>query len=183
MADYTAPITTAFELQRASIEQGQSALEQGVQFQQHMSQAMLGSFESQESVQRRSVELSQTAIHTYLDTLESSVPGVEPAVEELRSTVDEQFEFLLENHAETFDAVEEELSEGVEAYDELSADSLDALDEQLTMLIEAHEDVEAQSVDVVEDMADQVEDLQQQVEEVQEQVQDVQEQAAQAVEA
>jgi len=183
MVDYTTPVTTAFEAQRATIEQGQKALEQSVTFQQQLNQAMLGSLESQESAQRRGVELSQTAVHTYLDTLEASVPGVEPAVEELRNTVDEQFEFLLENHAEAFDAAEEEFGEGVDTYDEMTADTLEALDDQLSMLIEAHEDLETQSVEAVEGMADQVEDLQAQVEEVSEQIQDVQEQAAEAVDA
>ncbi|MFB6202329.1 MAG: hypothetical protein ABEI98_10000 [Halorhabdus sp.] len=183
MIDYTTPVTTVFEAQRATINQSQQALEQSVNFQQQMSQAMLGSLESQESVQRRGVELSQTAIHTYLDTIESSMPGVEPAVEELRNTVDEQFEYLLENHAEAFDAIEDELGSGVDAYDEMTADSMDALDEQLSMLIEAHEELETQSVDAVEGMADQVEDLQAQVEEVSEQIQDVQQQAAEAVDA
>lgn len=183
MVDYTTPVTTAFEAQRATIEQSQQAVEEGVEFQKRMNDVVLGSLESQESVQRRGVELSQTAIHTYLDALESSMPGVEPAIEELRGTVDEQFEFLLENHAEAFDAAEAELGEGVDTYDEMSADSLEALDEQLSMLIEAHEDLESQSVEAVEGMADQVEDLQAQVGEVSDQIQDVQEQAAEAVDA
>ena len=41
MTDYTTPVTTAFELQRASIEQGQTAFEQSMQFQQRVGQAVL----------------------------------------------------------------------------------------------------------------------------------------------
>jgi DNA repair exonuclease SbcCD ATPase subunit len=179
---YTSPVTTVFELQRASIEQSQQALEQSVAFQQNVGQAFVDSLDSQESAQRRGVELSQTLVHNYLDTVESTIPGAAGSVDELRSAVDEQVEFLLENHEEAFEAFEGEFAEGVEAYDELTDDYIAALDEQVSLLVEAHEELETQSVEAVEQMADQVEDLQDQVEEVQEQVQDVQQQAAEAVE-
>ena len=178
---YTTPVTTAFELQRRTIEQSQQAFKQSLAFQQNVSQAMLDSLDSQESAQRRGVELTQTMFHSYLDAVEAAVPGVEGSVEELRATVDEQVAFLLENHEEAFDTVESEFAEGLDAYDELSEDYVAALDEQVELLVEAHEDLEGQSVEAVEQLADQFEDLQEQVEEVQDQVRDVQQQAADAV--
>ena len=178
---YTTPVTTAFELQRRTIEQSQQAFKQSLAFQQNVSQAMLDSLDSQESAQRRGVELTQTMFHSYLDALEAAVPGVDSYVEELRATVDEQVAFLLENHEEAFDAFESEYSEGTAAYDELTGDYVEALDEQVSLLIEAHEEIEGQSVEAGEQMANTVEDLQEQVEEVQDQVQEVQEQAAEAV--
>ncbi|MFB6188857.1 MAG: hypothetical protein ABEI57_03150 [Halapricum sp.] len=178
---YTTPVTTAFELQRRTIEQSQQAVKQSLEFQKNLNQAFVDSLDSQESAQRRGVELTQTLFHSYLDAVEASVPGVSGSVEELRNTVDEQIEFLLENHEEAFDAVEGEFAEGLEAYDELSADYVEALDEQVDLLIEAHEELEGQSVEAVEQIADQFEDLQEQVEEVQDQVRDVQQQAAEAV--
>ncbi len=183
MSEYTTPVTAAFEMQRQSIEQSRKAVEQTVEFQKTVTDAFVGSLDSQESAQRRGVELAQTAFHGYLDAVESAVPGVTPTVEEVRATVDEQYEFLLENHAEAFDNVEHELVESVDAYDDLTGDVLTAMDEQVEMLVEVHEDLEAQSVEAVEQWGDQLEELQDQVEEVQEQVRDVQEQAADAVEA
>ena len=183
MTQYTTPVTTAFEMQRATIEQSQKALKQGVEFQKNMNEAVIGSLDSQESAQRRGVELAQTAVHNYLDTVESTVPGVAPTVEEIRTTVDEQYDFLLENHAEAFENVEAEFHEGAETYDEMTGDAVAALDEQIDLLVEAHEDLEDQSVEAVEQWGDQLEDLQDQVEEVQDQVREVQEQAADAVEA
>jgi len=178
---YTTPVTTVFELQRAAVEQSQQAIHQSLEFQKRFNQALVDSLDSQESAQRRGVELNRTLIHSYLDAVESTVPGASAAVEDLRSSVDEQVDFLLENHAEAFDAVETEFEDGIGAYDELTDDYVGALDEQIELLVEAHEELEGQSVEAVEQMADQMEDLQDQVEDVQEQVREVQEQAAEAV--
>ena len=179
--DYATPVTTTFEVQRATIKQSQRAFEQGVEFQKRLNEAVINSFDSQESAQRRGVELFQTATHSYLDAVESTVPGAAATVEEIRTAVDEQFDFLLENHAETFEAVVAECQNGADAYDEMTADYLEALDEQVALLVEAHEELEAQSVETAEQWGAQIEELQDQVEEVQEQVRDVQEQAAEAV--
>ena len=183
MAEYTTPVTTTFEMQRQAIKQGQNALEQGVEFQQTMSEALVDSMGSQESAQRRTVELSKTAFHSYLDAMESTIPGAAGSVEEVREAVDEQFEFLLENHAELFESIEEETREGMDAYDELAGDYLDAMDEQLEMVLDAHEDLEDQSIEAAEQVEDQLEQMQDQVEEVQDQVQEVQEQAQESLEA
>jgi len=183
MVDYTTPVTTAFEMQRATIEQSQKALQQGVSFQQNVNEAVIGSLDTQESAQRRGVELSKTAFHSYLDAVEASMPGMGGTVDEMRQAVDEQYDFLLENHAEVFDNVESEMLEGVEAYDEMTEDYVTAVDEQVTLLVEAHEELESQSVEVAEQFGAQLEEVQEQVEEIQEQVEEVQAQAADAVEA
>ena len=173
---YTTHITMAFEMQRATIEQSQRVFEQTVDFQQTVNEAVVNGFDSQESAQRRGVELSQTVLHSYLDIVESSVPGAAGSVDEVRAAVDEQFDFLLENHAEVFETVATEYEQGIDAYDELTADYVEAVDEQVEMLVEAHEELESQSVDVAEQWGEQLGDLQ-------EQVTDVQEQAAAAVDA
>lgn len=183
MTEYTTPVTTAFQMQRQSIEQSQKVFAQGLSFQKNVTEAFIGSLDSQESAQRRGVELAQTAFHSYLDTIESAVPGVTPTVEEVRASVDEQYEFLLENHAETFENVEAELAESADAYDEMTEEVLTAMNEQVDLLVEAHEDLEDQSVEAAEEWGTQIEELQDQVEEVQDQVREVQEQAAEAVEA
>ncbi|MFB6166582.1 MAG: hypothetical protein ABEJ31_15595 [Haloarculaceae archaeon] len=176
MSEYTTPVTTTFELQRQAIKQGQQAIEQGVEFQQTLNRAMLDQLSSQESAQRRTVELSKTAFESYLETLESSVPGAAGTVAEIRDAVDEQFEFLLENHAELFDNVEQEYAEGLDAYDDLTADYLQAMNEQVDLVLEAHQDFEDQSIEAVEQVEDQLEQVQDQVEQVQDQVEQVQDQ-------
>ena len=183
MVDYTTPVTTAFEMQRATIEQSQKALQQSVSFQKNVNEAVIDSLDTQESAQRRGVELSKTAFHSYLDAVEATVPGMGGTIDEVRQAVDEQYDYLLENHAEAFDNVESEMLEGVEAYDEMTEDYVTAVDEQMTLLVEAHEELESQSVEVAAQFGEQLEEVQEQVEEIQEQVEEVQAQAADAVEA
>ncbi|MFB6223624.1 MAG: hypothetical protein ABEH86_08145 [Haloarcula sp.] len=181
MVDYTTPVTTAFEMQRTTIEQSQKALEQSVSFQKNVNSAVIDSLDTQESAQRRGVELQQTALHSYLDAVASTVPGTTETVEQIRETVDEQFDFLLENHAEVFDNMETELAEGADTYDEITEEYVTAVNEQIDMLVEAHEELETQSVEAAEQFGEQVEEIQEQVEEIQEQVEEVQAEAADAV--
>ncbi|MEF8785704.1 MAG: hypothetical protein V5A45_07190 [Haloarculaceae archaeon] len=183
MVDYTTPVTTTFELQRQTIEQSQQALHRTVELQQRVNNAVVDSMESSESAQRRLVELQQNALHNTLDAVEANVPGVGEQLTELRDAVDEQYEMLLENHAEAFDTLSEELDEGIATYDDVSGDYLGALEEQVDLLLETHEELETQSVEAVEQLATQVEELQAQVEEMQSQMQEVSEQAVEAVEA
>ncbi|MFW6018752.1 MAG: hypothetical protein ACOCPX_08015 [Halapricum sp.] len=178
---YTTPVSTVFELQRRSLASSQQALEQSLAFQQRMSQAMIDSVESQASAQRRGVELTRTMFHSYFDAVKATVPGSDAAVEQLREAVDEQIDFLLENHQEVFETIETEVADGVDTYDELSVEYVDTLDEQIEMFAEAHEDLESQSVDAAEQMGDLFEDFREQTEEIQAQIQDVQQRATEAV--
>ena len=156
--DYTTPITTTFELQRTTIEQSQQALQRSFELQQSVNQAVVDSFETQEAAQQRAVELQQEAVHSALDAIEANVPGA-TNVPEVREAVDEQYDLLLDNHAEAFEAVASEFEEGVAAYDDLAEDYIAALDEQIDLLVEAHEEIEAQSVEGAEQLTEQFEEL------------------------
>lgn len=174
MVDYTSPITATFELQRQTIEQSQEALEQGIEFQKDFNQAMVNGLDGQEDAQRRVVELQREALLNTLETVETNIPGAEDATAEVRSTVDEQFDMLLENHEEAFENIASGIEDGTQSYDEFVADYLDALDDQLEMVIDAHEDLESQSVEAAEGITQQLEELQGQLENVQQQVSDMQ---------
>lgn len=174
MVDYTSPITATFELQRQTIEQSQEALEQGIEFQRDFSQALVDGLDGQEDAQRRAVELQREAILNTLETVETNVPGAEDATAEVRTTVDEQFDQLLENHEEAFENIAASVEDSTQTYDEFVAEYLDALDDQLEMVIDAHEDLESQSVEAAEGVTDQLGDLQTQLEDVQQQVANIQ---------
>lgn len=75
MTEYTSPIEATFELQRKSIEQGQQVVEQGIDLQREFSQSLVDSLESQESFQRRLVELNRDTIQSVVEAVED-VPGV-----------------------------------------------------------------------------------------------------------
>lgn len=176
MTQFTTPLSAAFEFQRTAIKQSQQALEQGVEFQKRFNSVLVDSLESQESLQRKGVELNRNAVHTYLDAVEAAVPGTTGNVEEVRETVDEQYDALLDNHAEVFDSVEAEFAEGIETYDEATAEYIEAVDEQIETLIEAHEETEDRTLDAFDQLQTQVEEFQGQVET---QVEDMQEQFVQ----
>ncbi|MFC7072797.1 hypothetical protein ACFQJ7_06170 [Halovenus rubra] len=182
MVDYTTPIKTAFELQRKTIEQSQRAMENGLEFQREMASATIDTLDVQETSQRQAVEFLQQNLHQTLDAVEG-MPGAVGMTDGIRTTVDEQYQELLEAHAEAFDTVEDELHDGIDTYDEMTEEYLETLNEQLDMLLEAHEEFEGQSIEATEQVSEQVEDLQEQVEDVQAQIQDVSEQAADAIEA
>ncbi len=163
----------------APVQQQPDGARASVSFQQRQ-QAVIDSLDTQESAQRRGVELQQTALHSYLDAMASTMPGM-TETSSVRETVDEQFDFLLENHAEVFDNMETELEEGVDTYDEMTDEYVTAVNDQVDMLVEAHEELEAQSVEAAEQFGEQLEEVQEQVEEIQEQVEEVQAEAADAV--
>lgn len=174
MTSYTTSITTAFDLQRSTIEQSQQALSNTVEFQKRFNDVVLDSVGTVEETQQQGLELTRTAIHNYLDAVETTVPGAADSLDldEIRATVDEQFAQLASSHAEAFDAYEAQLSEGADAYDEFTTDYLAAVNEQIDRLLEAHEDVEAQTVETLEGLEAQIEDVQAQVEDVQQTAQD-----------
>ena len=182
MVDYTNPITTTFELQRKTLKQGQKALEQGVELQQEMAQSTVDMVDSSESAQRHAVDFQHKTAHAALDNVEQMVPGSEASIVQVREFVDEQFEFLLENHAEAFDTLRGELKDGVEAHGELSDDYLETVEEQLSLLLQAHEDLESQSIEMTEQVEEQMDIVEEQVEEFQTQVQTASEQALETAE-
>jgi len=183
MVDYTTPLRTTFEMQRQSIDQGRTALEQAVQFQQRLNEAAVDGLETQERTQRRAVEFQQETLHATLDAIEGNAPGVGETTDDLRDTIDEQFAVLLDNHAEVFDVATGEFENGLGMYDDVAADYLAALDEQIDLLVEVHEEVESNSVEATEEFAEGIEGLQTRAEELAEQMQDASEQAVETVEA
>jgi len=164
--DYTAPVKATFELQRETIKSTQEALHQGAEFQQEFNQALLDGLDGDDEAQQRVIDSQREAILNTLDAVDSTLPGAEGATEEIRETVDEQFDQLLDNYEEVSENVTAELESGAESYEDLTVEYLDTLDEQLETVIEAHEDIEDQSVDAAEEVAEQLEELQKQVESV-----------------
>ncbi|MFC7155966.1 hypothetical protein ACFQPA_10915 [Halomarina halobia] len=164
MSEYTTPISTAFELQRTTIKQGQRAFERSLEFQRNVNESVLDNLDNQEEAQRNSVELSRSAIHTYLDAVETAFPGSGSNVSEIRRAVDKQFGALLDAHSEAFATTEGEFEKSLDSYDEFSEEYLDALNEQLDLLLDAHQDIERQTVETFDQAMNQFERLQQQME-------------------
>jgi DNA repair exonuclease SbcCD ATPase subunit len=169
---FTTPVSTAFEMQRNAIRQGQQAIESGIEFQKRMNAAMLDGFEATEEAQRGTVEMTENALHSYLDVLEATVPGAASMTGQVRETVDEQFESLYQSHEEAFDVTEGEFAKGVDAYDEMAVDYLAAMNDQIEALLEAHEEIEGQTLEAFQQAEGQFEEMQAQFEESGEEMQE-----------
>ena len=168
---FMTPVSTVFQMQRSAIKQGQQAVESGVEFQKRMNTAMLDGFEATEEAQRNTVEMTENAVHSYLDVLETSVPGAASMTGQVRETVDGQFDALYQAHEEAFDVSEGEFAKGVDAYDEMAVDYLAAMNEGIEALLEAHEDAEGQTLEAFEQAEGQFEEMQAQFEQSGEEMQ------------
>ena len=184
MVDYTTPVTSTFEMQRQTIEQGQRALARSLEFQQDMSDAFVAGLDSQRSAQERSVELGRNMMHSSIDVMAQNTPGMDDQFADLREAVDEGYDALLDTHGEAFDAMTEQFESGSRTYDETAEDALAAMDEQIEMLIEVHEQLESQSVEALRQFADQFERVQDQADEMTEEMaRQVREGGEEAIEA
>jgi phage-related minor tail protein len=159
MSDEQTPIAAVFELQRRSIELSQEAMADGVEFQRRLGNALVDGVDTTETVQTRSVELTHDALDSYLDAVESTIPGSDEAVAEIRSTVDEQFDELEARQTDAFGKLEREAEAGADAYEELATESIQSLNEQLDAVLETHEEIETQTLEAFEEAEAQFDEL------------------------
>ena len=161
---FTTPVSTAFEIQRNAIRQSQQAIESGVEFQKRLNAAALDGLDATEEAQRGTVEMTENAVHSYLDVVEATVPGAASITGQVRESVDGQFDTLYQAHEEAFDATEGEFAKGVDAYDEMTVEYLAALNDQVEALLDAHEEIEGQTLESFQLIETQFEELQAQFE-------------------
>ena len=161
---FTTPVSTAFEMQRNAIRQGQQAIESGVEFQKRMNAAMLDGFDATEEAQRGTVEMTENAVHSYLDVVEATAPGAATVTGQVREALDQQFDSLYRSHEEAFDVTEGEVAKGVDAYDEMVLDYMAAMNDGIEALLEAHEEIEGQTLEAFQQVQGQFEEMQAQFE-------------------
>jgi gas vesicle protein len=156
MTDEQSPLTTAFELQRTTIEQSREAFEQMVEFQRRFNEAVVSGTAATGELQSQGIETSQRVLHTYLDAVEATLPGADDAVDRIRDTIDEQFDQLEAQQEETLSAVEDSIDDVAD----VPTEYLDSMDDQLDLVVDAHEQVEERTVEALDQMESQVEQIQ-----------------------
>lgn len=152
------PLTVAFELQRRTIEQSNEALKRSLAFQQQLNESLMGGIEHGTEAHQRSAELTRDAMHSYLDTIESAVPGSVAGIEQVRQAIDDQFDAAEQAGSEAAEMA----TGGIENAEEATQAYVDSIDQQLSVLLEAHEDIEAQTEDFLEQTETQLEQLREQ---------------------
>ncbi len=147
-------MTPMFDAQRTMINQSNEAFKQGLSLQRDAFEAFRGTFDTQESTQRRSVEATQRAVDAYFEAIEDA--GGEAGVREVHDAVDEQFAVLLDLHEQSWDSFEQFAEENADAYDEFITQLESMADDSTEMAIEASQQAEEGTEIAVESTEDAV---------------------------
>lgn len=142
MIDHTSPVSTAFEFQRKSLEQGKRGFDQVVDFQHQVNSAVLDGVKAQQSVQHGAFSLQQGAVHAVLDLVETNVPDSEETVTDIRERLDAQYDFLADFNELAFDAIADGFDDSLDAQEKLTTDSLELVEAHVDYLINANEELE-----------------------------------------
>jgi hypothetical protein len=134
-------MTPMFDAQRTMIEQSNHAFKQGLKFQHDAFEAFRGTFDTQESTQRRSVEATQRAVDAYFEAIEDA-GGDTMGTREVHDAVDEQFEVFLDLHEQSWDTFEELTEENADAYEQFIEQLESMADDSTEMAVEASQQAE-----------------------------------------
>lgn len=143
-------ITTVFDMQRTAIEQAQKAFNRTADLQVEASDAIESGLDAQKSLQKQSTAMSKRLVLSYFDTVASSMPGEEVDVEELKTTVEEQFDTLDEVQDETWESVMKALDEAESTSDRFTEQYVETVDAAFDNFLDAHERIEAQMTEAAE---------------------------------
>lgn len=135
-----------FDLQRASFEQGQQAIEQGLETQQQLAEsAIRTSVATQRSMQRQGIEVTRRWTVVSTRAMWAGTDG------DRREEVDEQFDALVDAQEETWDAFEESLEEGLAAYEELTERQKEFVGQSVTSFTDTSERMEGTVIEIAEE--------------------------------
>ncbi len=149
-------MTPMFDAQRAMINQSNETFKRSLKLQHDAFEAFRGTFDTQESTQRRNVEATQRAVDAYFEAIEDA-GGDGMGVREVHEAVDEGFAAFLDLHEQSWDAFEQLAEENAEAYDELITQIESTVDESTEMAVEASQQAEEQTDVAVESAEDTIE--------------------------
>lgn len=141
--------TPIFEMHRRLIDESQHLLTQSVEAQRLSNRLLLRALKGQVMAQRNSVEMANSFVHGYLDGATATLPG-ENDTDRLHELVDEQFDQILEIHANTFGVFKDQVERSIDTYEELSAGYVDSVDDSFDSLLDTHHQFETQSIELVD---------------------------------
>lgn len=135
-----------FDLQRASFEQGQQAIEQGLETQQQFAESAIRTgVATQRSMQRQGIEVTRRWTVASTGAMWAGTDG------DRREEVDEQFDALVDAQEDTWDAFEESLEEGLAAYEELTERQKEFVGQSVTSFTDTSERMEGTVIEIAEE--------------------------------
>ncbi|SEL97203.1 PHA granule structural protein PhaP [Haloferax larsenii] len=154
MSEQANPFAQFFQMQRRSIEQTQRSMHQGIEFQKQLTRMMVDGMKAQQSVNRKGTDFARTAFKSYLDMMDSAMPGDAHMYADMKGMMDDQFDNIDEMTAETWEVMEESFEENTEAMDEFMDHSAEYLDEATDVYLEGLHDAEEASAQVTPDASE-----------------------------
>jgi predicted flap endonuclease-1-like 5' DNA nuclease len=186
MSYMTSPLSLVFDFQRTAIEQTHDAVTRGVELQQDVS-ADLTDFESVKETNDRSYELVHSFVDSYFDALESTLPGQEEEIDDLRERVTEGVDDFEDLQDEVIETLEENTGDRQAFADDVREEFLHMVDERVEALLDAHADFERETLDATEDLEgsleDQLDRFEEQLDDLRERLTDLSEEIGERTEA
>lgn len=144
----TNPIQSVFGFQRTIVEQTHKATVDSLEAQKTAFEQFADGLETIEQLQTQGTEMNLKAVHAYFDAIEQANPEADLA--EMREMVDEQFETVEENQAQSWDAVIEAIEESTDGFEEAVDTYTETVDSSFDGFLEAHEQLEDNAAAVSE---------------------------------
>lgn len=146
-------IGSIFQAQRAVMDQGTAALEQGAEVQRTAQRLAIDGVEQVGPIQREGIDVTRRTVVGFVRALSrdgSDGPGED---------IDEIFAQLEETHEDLFEQLERVLRESSESYDESLDDIIETFEAQVDEVKVAQRDLEATTDDAVEVRAETAENV------------------------
>lgn len=147
---YATPFRMMFEMQRSATEMGRRMLDGGRSIQRDVAEGTRTGLRTQEFAQQQAMELARLAAQNYLTAFKMTMPASESEVDEMKRSVDAQFDDLRRAHADAFDGLEA----NVDDYEELSEEYLETLQGGTRVATDVQRRTESETVRWAEELGD-----------------------------
>ncbi len=137
-----APYTTVFDAQRELIESTGEAITEGLRLQREMVETGAEAVESSGSIARETNDLSREGWHTFLESVEASLPDEAAEFEQFHEVVDRAHDATAENYDRTTRAAVEAAEGGEDAYEAFSEAVEAAVESSVEATVEGLDRVE-----------------------------------------
>jgi len=133
-----------FTMQQRLFDQQRRFVERSFEMQRRMLDSVDAGLEAQHSAEKQSRHLAQMAFDATIDAWEQSIPGEEPAMDDIREMIDEQFEAGDKLSEEAWTALESTIEDSVDTYGDMLDQSEEFYSDMFDAYMQTAERVEEQ---------------------------------------
>jgi hypothetical protein len=144
----TNPFEAVVSMQQTTLKQTQDAMTESMKAQTDIVNAVAENLETIERAQKQGTELSRETVLSTFDAIENVNPDAD--VEELRSSIEEQFDTFEESHEDQWDRLMELTEESLDGYEETADTYSEFVESSFEQFLDAHEEVGERAADATE---------------------------------